>query len=176
MDVIEFCSYIREQKTLFDNNRPNDFRLEEDPELKRQYPDRPDIYNRYRIYATIFVDEYYYDRDPISGEVRSTLWKEFINQPNRTMHILCDTDFSADGDSSTTGSVVTIRQHSIQSIFDTTNEELSTAWGGETSTKPKDTSGSTTAPNATVPSPTTGWTSAIPPARTDSTTRPDSGN
>lgn len=132
MDVIEFCSYIREQKTLFDNNRPNDFRLEEDPELKRQYPDRPDIYNRYRIYATIFVDEYYYDKDPISGEVRSTLWKEFINQPNRTMHILCDTDFSADGDSSTTGSVVTIRQHSIQSIFDTTNEELSTAWGGET--------------------------------------------
>ena len=27
---------------------------------------------------------------------------------------------------------MTIRQHSIQSIFDTTNEELSTAWGGET--------------------------------------------
>lgn len=131
MDVIEFCSYIREQKTLFENNRPNDFRMEEDPELKQQYPDRPDIYNRYRIYATIFVDEYYYDQDPISGEVRSTLWKEFVNQPNRTMHILCDTNFSADGDSSTTGSVVTIRQHSIQSIFDTTNESLSTAWGGE---------------------------------------------
>lgn len=131
MDVIEFCSYIREQKTLFDNNRPNDFRLEEDAELKQQYPDRPDIYNRYRIYATIFVDEYYYDQDPISGAVRPTLWKEFVNQPNRTMHILCDTNFSADGDSSTTGSVVTIRQHSIQSIFDTTNEGLSTAWGGE---------------------------------------------
>lgn len=131
MDVIEFCDYIREQKRLFDAGRTNDFRLEEDPELKQQYPDKPEIYNRYRIYATVFVDEYYYDQDPISGEVRPTLWKEFVNQPNRTMHILCDTNFSADGDSSATGSVVTIRQHSIQSIYDTTNQSLLTAWGGE---------------------------------------------
>lgn len=48
------------------------------------------------------------------------------------MHILCDTQFSADGESSATGSVVTIRQRSIQSIYDMTNEELNTAWGMET--------------------------------------------
>lgn len=131
MDIIEFCNYIREQKRLFDNHRTNAFRLEEDAELKQQYPNQPEIYNRYRIYATVFVDEFYYDRDPISGEVRPTLWKEFVNQPNRTMHILCDTKTSSDGDSSTTGSVVTIRQNSIQTIYDTTNDNLQTAWGGE---------------------------------------------
>ena len=131
MDIIEFCDYIREQKERFIQNRTNDFRMEEDPELKRLYPDRPDIYTRYRIYATIFVDEFYYDKDPISGEVRTTLWKEFVNQPNRMMHILCDTKFSPDGDSSTTGSVVTIRQRSIQTIYNTEDESTQTAWGGE---------------------------------------------
>lgn len=131
MDVLEFCDYVRDQKRRFDAGRTNDFRAEEDEELKNLYPDRPDIYTRNRIYVTIFVDEFYYDRDPISGEVRPELWKEFVNQPNRTMHILCDTHFSADGESSSTGSVVTIRQHSIQSIFDTGNESLSTAWGCE---------------------------------------------
>ncbi len=131
MDILEFCNYIRDQKIRFDNGRPNDFREEEDPELKLQYPNHPEIYRRNRIYVTVFVDEFYYDRDPISGEVRPTLWKEFVNQPNRTMHILCDTQFSADGDSSATGSVVTIRQQSIQSIFNTTDESLNTAWGGE---------------------------------------------
>lgn len=131
MDVLEFCQYMREQKTLFDQNLPNDFREEEDPELKQQYPDHPEIYRRYRIYVTIFVDEFYYDRDPISGEVRPTLWKEFVNQDNRMMHILCDTQFSADGDSSATGSVVTIRQRSIQSVYDKHLESLNTGWGCE---------------------------------------------
>lgn len=131
MDVIEFCAYIKAQKIRFDNNQQNDFRMEEDPELKQLYPDNPEIYRRYRIYATIFVDEFYYDKDPISGEVRPTLWKEFVNQPNRTMHILCDTKFSKDGESSSTGSVVTIRQNSIQTIYDTTNESLQSGWGTE---------------------------------------------
>ena len=132
MDVLEFSEYIREQKIRFDNGRTNDFREEEDPDLKARYPDNPEIYRRNRIYVTIFVDEFYYDSDPISGEVRPALWKEFVNQPNRTMHILCDTQFSADGESSVTGSVVTIRQRSIQSVFDITNAGLNTAWGCET--------------------------------------------
>ena len=38
------------------------------------------------------------------------------------VHILCDTKFSPDGDSSTTGSVVTIRQRSIQTIYNTEDE------------------------------------------------------
>ncbi len=132
MNILEFCEYIREQKRRFDSNRTNDFREEEDPDLKQMYPNNPEIYRRNRIYVTVFVDEFYYDRDPISGEVRPTLWKEFVNQPNRMMHVLCNTQFSADGESSATGSVITIRQRSIQSIFDTTNAELNSAWGVET--------------------------------------------
>lgn len=131
MDVLEFCNFIREQKVRFDEGRENAFRAEIDEELRQKYPDLPEVYTRYRIYVTVFVDEYYYDRDPISGEVRSTLWKEFVNQPNRTMLILWDTKVSPDGDSSATGSVVTIRQRSIQSIYDTTNDNLQTAWGSE---------------------------------------------
>lgn len=132
MDILEFCAYIKEQKMRFDANRPNDFKTEEDAELKRLYPSNPEIYTRHRIYVTIFVDEFYYDRDPISGETRPSLWKEFVNQPNRMMHILCETDFSADKESSATGSVVTIRQRSIQSTYDITNPSLKTAWGCET--------------------------------------------
>ena len=132
MDIMEFCEYIREQKRRFESGRTNAFRQEIDEQLRQQYPNRPDIYTRYRIYATIFVDEFYYDKDPISGEVRPTLWKEFVNQPNRTMHILCDTQYSADNESSATGSVVTIRQRSIQTTYDTSNEQLQTAWGCET--------------------------------------------
>lgn len=131
MNVLEFCQYIREQKTRYDRGQTNDFREEVDPELRQQYPDRPEIYRRHRIYVTIFVDEFYYDRDPITGEVRPTLWKEFVNQDNRMMHILCDTQFSADGDSSATGSVVTIRQRSIQAVYDIARADLNTAWGCE---------------------------------------------
>lgn len=131
MNVLEFCQYIREQKTRYDRGQTNDFLEEVDPELRQQYPDRPEIYRRHRIYVTIFVDEFYYDRDPITGEVRPTLWKEFVNQDNRMMHILCDTQFSADGDSSATGSVVTIRQRSIQAVYDIARADLNTAWGCE---------------------------------------------
>lgn len=131
MNVLEFCQYIREQKTRYDRGQTNDFLEEVDPELRQQYPDRPEIYRRHRIYVTIFVDEFYYDRDPITGEVRPTLWEEFVNQDNRMMHILCDTQFSADGDSSATGSVVTIRQRSIQAVYDIARADLNTAWGCE---------------------------------------------
>ncbi|MDE5637570.1 MAG: hypothetical protein K2I43_06065, partial [Alistipes sp.] len=103
----------------------NDFRPEVDPD----YP--AGQRTRYRIWVTVFVDEFYYEEDPISGDKSSTLWKRFINQPNRVMHLLCDTDFSADRESSTTGSVVTIRQRSIQSIFDP-EASVASAWGCET--------------------------------------------
>ncbi len=58
---------------------------------------------------TIFVDEFYCTANPITGDKRDDLWKEFVNQPNRLMHILCDADQSTDEASRTTGSVVTIR-------------------------------------------------------------------
>jgi hypothetical protein len=82
------------------------------------------------MYVTIFIDEYYYEADPITGNKREGLWKEFVNQPNRLMHILCDNKQSLDGASSSTGSIVTIRQRSIQTPYDIA--QTSTAWGCET--------------------------------------------
>lgn len=137
MNVVDFVAYIKDQKVRFDerkkaypNDPPqwivgNDFR----PEIDDAYPD--DKQTRYRIWATVFVDEYYYEEHPISGDKDPELWKRFVNQPNRVMHLLCDTHFSADHDSSTTASVVTIRQRSIQSIFDP-DAPVTSAWGCET--------------------------------------------
>lgn len=82
------------------------------------------------MYLTVFVDEFYYEKDPISGEEREGLWKEFVNQPNRLMHILCDNMKSFDKESSATGSVITLRQRSIQTPYNL--ENASTAWGCET--------------------------------------------
>lgn len=137
MNVVDFVAYIKDQKRRFDSRKAkypddpaqwivgNDFRAETDPD----YPEGQRT--RYRIWVTVFVDEYYYEEDPISGDKNPLLWRRFINQPNRVMHLLCDTNFSSDHDSSTTGSVVTIRQRSIQSIFDP-SASVNNAWGCET--------------------------------------------
>ena len=138
MNVIDFVAYIKDQKRRFDARKSrypddpaqwtvgNDFRAETDTD----YTDA-EQQTRYRIWVTAFVDEYYYEEDPISGDKSQSLWKRFVNQPNRMMHLLCDTNFSADSESSTTGSVVTIRQRSIQSIFDP-DAPITSAWGTET--------------------------------------------
>lgn len=137
MNVIDFVAYIKEQKLRFDECKAkypddpskwvagSDFR----PETDADYPEGQRT--RYRIWVTVFVDEFYYEEDPISGDRSPQLWKRFITQPNRIMHLLCDTDFSADRESSTTGSVVTVRQRSIQSIFDP-DAPVTSAWGCET--------------------------------------------
>lgn len=138
MNVIDFVAYIKDQKRRFDARKEkypndpaqwtvgNDFRAETDTDYTEA-----EQQTRYRIWVTAFVDEYYYEEDPISGDKSQSLWKRFVNQPNRMMHLLCDTNFSNDRESSTTGSVVTIRQRSIQSIFDP-DAPITSAWGVET--------------------------------------------
>ena len=86
-----------------------------------------------KICVTAFVDEYYYDEHPITKRKSPTLWKYFVNQDDRTMHILCDSNSSIDLESTSTGSVITIQQHSIKSIFNTdpSYDALQTAWGLE---------------------------------------------
>ena len=86
-----------------------------------------------KICVTAFVDEYYYDEHPITKRKSPTLWKYFVNQDDRTMHILCDSNSSIDLESTSTGSVITIQQHSIKSIFNTdpSYDVLQTAWGLE---------------------------------------------
>ena len=86
-----------------------------------------------KICVTAFVDEFYYEKNPITGVTSPTLWKEFVNQPDRTMHILCNSQVSKDGESRATGSVITIQQKSIQTIYNTdpSISSLTSAWGLE---------------------------------------------
>ncbi len=148
MDVVEFVDYVKTQKQKKIKGLDNDFRTEFDqdwfdwynknnPDKKVSDPNalvdgKPGPWFRDRIYVTVFVDEFYYDKDPITQESDPQLWKRFVNQPNRLMHILCDNQKSLDGASSLTGSVVTIRQRSIQTPYNTDDPQLVSAWGCET--------------------------------------------
>lgn len=91
-----------------------------------------------KICVTVFVDEFYYDYDPTGMYSEETLpvdfWKQFVNAPkDRYMYILSDSNLSRDKESTATGSVITIQQHPIQTIYDTTlpADLLRTAWGIE---------------------------------------------
>ena len=133
MDIIDIVKYIKEQAKLYvDYNnagRVGTYTGDFDNGLVNGVadPEGP------KICVTAFVDEYYYEEHPLTGVKDQTLWKQFVNKPDRTMHILSDSSVSKDLESSTTGSVITIQQHSIQSFFDTDESEtaLHTAWGLE---------------------------------------------
>ena len=144
MDIIQLVQYIKDQVGLYADyrNEVNSLfhagkdtttvvnRSDFDSGLKEngsRDPDGP------KICVTAFVDEYYYDEHPITKRKSPTLWKYFVNQDDRTMHILCDSNSSIDLESTSTGSVITIQQQSIKSIFNTdpTYDALQTAWGLE---------------------------------------------
>ena len=125
MDVVEFTKYIKDQKRNLERGLPHDFK----EEIDTAYPEGKQ--ERKRIWITVFVNEYYYEKDPITGEAREGLWKEFVNQPNRLMHILSDSRESLDGESSSTGSVITIRQRSIQTPYNINKASLTNGWGCE---------------------------------------------
>ncbi len=104
------------------------------------------------IAVTMFIDEYvyYYDptTDPMTNPSATTykgvtdsgakllLWKKSVNHDVRLMHIVKAGDmiYSADGDTSLSRSVVTIKQKPILSIYNTSANDnvLWSAWGTET--------------------------------------------
>lgn len=145
MDIVDFVRYIKEQTNALREGKENEFRKEFDQDwfdwYNRNHPEAPVTdpssnpdgpWFRDRIYVTIFVNEFYYEENPITGEKEEGLWKRFVNQPNRLMHILCDSEKSIDEASSSTGSVVTIRQRSIQTPYNIDDPDLISAWGCET--------------------------------------------
>ncbi len=119
MDVIQFCNYLREQIYRKVTGQDNGFDKTGAAEGGNGV-----------IRVTAFVDENYYEKDPISEQSRTNLWHSFVNQDMRMMHILCSADVSRDGASSSTGSSVTIRQRSIQTVYNTTTADV--GWGCET--------------------------------------------
>lgn len=93
------------------------------------------------VYVTAFVDEYMYNYDPrneeyqapvagITDPERLLLWKEVVNGSERMMHICVKgAQYSPDGDTSWSNSVVTFRQTPIYSMYDASKVE--SAWGTE---------------------------------------------
>ena len=118
MDVQALVKYMKKQvEKYLENPESSDFDSADDP----------------KISVTVFVDEYYYDKNPLTNETSPTLWKTFVNADDRKLHILCNSNLSKDLESRSTGSVITIQQHAIQCIFNTdeSNTSLTTAWGVE---------------------------------------------
>lgn len=80
---------------------------------------------------TAFVDEFYYEKHPLSGEVSADLWREFINAKPRELHILSAANYSADLQSDVIKSSHSIIQNSIQSFYNIYSPDLSSIWGTE---------------------------------------------
>lgn len=124
MDLVEFVEYLKQEKKKYDEAADSD--------KATASAFRADAEGVFCIYVTVFVDEYYYETHPLNANVQTQdLWKQFVNKPNRLLHILCDKKISKDGDSSITNGVVTVRQRSIQTPYNISNSELTTAWGCE---------------------------------------------
>lgn len=124
MDLVEFVEFLKQEKIKYD--------AASDEEKATASAFRADENGVYCLYLTAFVDEYYYDTHPLNVSVQpQDLWKQFVNKPNRLLHILCDSRVSKDGDSSLTSSVITVRQRSIQTPYNIENNDLMTAWGCE---------------------------------------------
>lgn len=83
----------------------------------------------YKVYFTAFVDEYYYDENPITGE--SVSWATFTRKNDRTMIIASDMSVSPDGHSIYAKARTSISQRSIQTFYDESGADEFNALGLE---------------------------------------------
>lgn len=83
------------------------------------------------ICFTAFVDEYYYEKHPLTGELDPDLWREFINKEPRELHVLSEATYSHDLQSDVITSSHSIIQNSIQTFYNTYSPDLSSVWGTE---------------------------------------------
>lgn len=130
MNIVELLDYIKKEKLKYDEYKAAGFTGTNPSAFLRN------ANGDYIINITAFINEYHYDSHPT--ENKTITWKDFVNQPNRLMHILCDTKSSKDGASSTTGSIVTFRQRSIQTPYNITKENITSAFGCETTDETRD--------------------------------------
>lgn len=127
-DVNQLINHLKAQALREDDNTDNTiFEVDENGEEV--------------VYVTAFVDEYMYNYDPrkeeyqapvagITDSERLLLWKKVVNGSERMMHICVKgAQYSPDGDTSWSNSVVTFRQTPIYSMYDASKVE--SAWGTE---------------------------------------------
>ncbi len=116
MDINQLIEYLFDQKVRKENSEPNDF-----------------LSNTIKV--TIFIDEYYYEKNPLdddaSAEADPDLWRQFVNAAPREMHILSDARKSRDKKSDVIMSSHSIIQQSIQTIYNIYAPGLRSLWGTE---------------------------------------------
>lgn len=83
------------------------------------------------IRVTAFVNEYYYETNPLTGELDEDLWRKFINANPRELHILSEAVYSKDFQSDVIKSSHSIIQNSIQTFYNTLSPLLNSVWGTE---------------------------------------------
>ena len=87
------------------------------------------------INVTAFINEYYYTSHPTGGAYDpGSFWKQFVNKPMRRMHMLAGSYSEAikiNGGSERFGTVFSIQQKSIQTIYNINHDDLTSAWGCE---------------------------------------------
>lgn len=89
-----------------------------------------DMNGDYYAYFTVFIDEYYYDKNPISGE--PVAWGDFTRQNDRTMIIASDIQSSTDGNSTYSKARTSFTQKAIQTFYNADADETVNAMGVET--------------------------------------------
>ena len=85
------------------------------------------------IQFTAYVKEFYYDINPTdpSETVENGLWKKFVNHKKRVINILSNLTYSADGQSTMSNALYSIRQASIQTMYNKFSTDNFTAWGSQ---------------------------------------------
>ena len=81
------------------------------------------------IKFTTFVNENYYDADPLTGDKSRVLWKKFCNLEDRKISIASDYKASADQESSRSTTLYSFKQASIQTMYRMDTNDEFTAWG-----------------------------------------------
>ena len=86
-----------------------------------------------KIIFTTYLKEYYYDVNPEnpSETVENGLWKKFVNTQERVLNILSNLQYSQDQMSTKSIALYSIRQSSIQTMYNKNLTENFTAWGSE---------------------------------------------
>lgn len=133
MDITQLIQYIfseteKETAYLADNSNPESAFIFDNPLITD--PENPE-YKPPVIRVTAFIDEYYYEKHPITGNADPDLWRQFINAQPREMHILSDARASRDKQSDVILSSHSIIQQSIQTIYNIYAPGLRTLWGTE---------------------------------------------
>lgn len=113
MDIHQLITYIFDQTRKKKAGKANDFDSDE------------------KLRVTAFVNEYYYETDPRTGQTDPDLWREFVNAKPRELHILADAKYSPDGRSDVITSSHSIIQNSIQTFYNISSPDLTSLWGTE---------------------------------------------